>query len=492
MRFFAALFLSASIALAQTKSGAKAKPTAPPAPTPFAKAPCDLVIEAGAVLTVDENFKVLRESAIVISDGVIQTIGTVEDVKARFEPKQWIERKGSIVLPGFVNTHGHAAMNLLRGIADDRPLMDWLTKYIFPAEAKNVSPEFVRAGTTLACAEMVHGGTTTFTDMYYYESDVAAAVEACGMRAVLGETWLDMPAPGHKDLEESKAVTRAFLEKWKGHRRITAAVAPHAPFTCSKETLLAAKALADEFKAPLLIHLSETKAEQEQIKAKTGTTPTKWLESIGFFGGRVLAAHGVWLDADDMKILAARKVAVAHNPESNMKLASGIAPVVAMRAAGITVGLGTDGVAGSNNDLNMMEAMDFAGKLAKVSTMDSTALPARDLLRMATIEGAKALGLDTWIGSLEAGKYADLIAIDLNEPPSRPVYDVISTLVYTAKADNVSLTVVGGKVLWDGYHRSYPTIDRDAVMKSAVEWRERISKSLAPAPAPTPAEVKKP
>src|SRR5204862_4752649 len=208
-----------------------------------------------------------------------------------------------------------------------------------------------------------------------------------------------MPAPGHKDLAESIAVTRAFLEKWKGSRRITPAIAPHAPVTCSKETLLAARKLADETGAPLLIHLSETKAEQATIQEKYGTTPTKWLDSIGFLGPNVLAAHGVWCDAEDLKILASRHVSLAHNPESNMKLASGIAPVVAARAAGVVVGLGTDGVAGSNNDLDMMEAMDFAGKLAKVSTMDPTALTARELLKMATIDGARALKMNDLIRS---------------------------------------------------------------------------------------------
>jgi 5-methylthioadenosine/S-adenosylhomocysteine deaminase len=312
--------------------------------------------------------------------------------------------------------------------------------------------------------------------MYYYESDVAAAVDACGMRAVLGETWLDRPAPGHASLAETQKVTRAFLERWKGHRRIRAAVAPHAPFTCSKETLLAARGLADEFGAPLLIHVSETQDEQRQIKEKYGTTPVKWLDSIGFLGPRVLAAHGVWLDAGDLSLLAAKKVALSHNPESNMKLGSGVAPVVAARKAGVTVALGTDGVAGSNNDLDMWESMDFAGKLAKVTALDPTVLPARELLKMATIEGARALGLDKVTGSLEAGKAADLIAIDLDYPRTRPIYDVVSALVYAAKASDVSLTVVDGKVLWDG--RTWKSIDVIPAVKASSEWRERIQKSL--------------
>ncbi|HEV8267761.1 MAG TPA: amidohydrolase family protein, partial [Thermoanaerobaculia bacterium] len=274
------LLAAATLLLLLSTTGAdgaqKPKAAAKPAPTPAAivKNPCDLVIRAGAVLTMDPDSRILRESAIAIGDGLILAISSPDDIDAHYEPKERIDRRGSVVLPGFVNTHTHAAMNLMRGIADDKPLMDWLTKTIFPAEAKNVSPEFVKAGTTLACLEMIRGGTTTFADMYYFESDVADAVDAAGMRAVLGETWLDFPVPDHKSLDEMKAVTRAFLTKWKGNRRITAAVAPHAPYTCSKETLLAAKALADEFKAPLLIHLSETKDEQKQIQEKYGTTPT--------------------------------------------------------------------------------------------------------------------------------------------------------------------------------------------------------------------------
>ena len=473
------LLLAAALPAAAAPPKAKATPAPSPA-APRPKSPCDLVVHAGAILTMDESSRILREASIAIGNGVILEISTPTDIDSKWEPKERLDRRGAVVLPGFVNTHTHAAMNLMRGIADDKPLMEWLNKSIFPAEAKNVSPEFVKAGTSLACLEMVRGGTTTFADMYYFESDVASAVDACGMRAVLGETWLDFPAPDHKDLAESIAMTKAFIEKWKGHRRITPAVAPHAPFTNSKESLLAAKKLADDEGVPLLIHLSETKDEQKQIKEKYGTSPTKWLDSIGFLGPNVLAAHCVWCDADDLKILAARKVSVAHNPESNMKLASGIAPVVAARAAGVVVGLGTDGAAGSNNDLDMMEAMDFAGKLAKVSTMDPTALPAKDLLRMATIEGARALRLDRLTGSIEVGKAADLIAIEIDEAHTRPIYDITSTIVYSSKSSDVSLTVVDGKVLWDG-HR-WRTLDPLALLRSTVEWREKISKSIA-APA---------
>ena len=436
----------------------------------------DTLVTAGWVLTMDGTDRVFSPGAVAITGGRIVAVGTSSELLSLYSPKQKISRPRSVVLPGLVNTHTHAAMSLFRGIADDLPLMEWLTKFIFPAEAKNVSPAFVKAGTTLACLEMIRGGTTTFADMYYFESDVAEAVDACGLRAVLGETWLDFPVPDHKDLAESIKVTRAFLEKWKGHPRVIAAVAPHAPYTNAKESLLAARDLALEFKAPLLIHLSETRDEQKLIAEKYGTTPTKWLESIGFLGPNVLAAHCVWCDADDFRLLAERKVGISHNPESNMKLASGILNVVAARKAGVAVGLGTDGVAGSNNDHDMWEAMDFAGKLAKVSTMDPTALPAKELLRMATIEGARAMKMEDRIGSLETGKRADLIAVDLSGARTQPLWDVFSTLVYAVKEGDVSLTMVEGRVLWDG--RTVRTVDAAKTLREAEEWRSRIAASL--------------
>jgi 5-methylthioadenosine/S-adenosylhomocysteine deaminase len=450
---------------------------AAPAAKPAAKkSPCDLVVVAGSALPMDAAFTVRGATAVAVRGGEIVAVGDPAAIDAAWAPKARLERKDGVLLPGLVNTHTHAAMNLLRGLSNDQPLMEWLRKFIFPAEAKNVSPEFVKAGTDLACLEMIKGGTTTFADMYYYESDVAASVDRAGLRGVLGETWLDFPAPGHKDLEESKKVTRAFLEKWKGHPRVTAAIAPHAPYTCSRETLLAAKALADEFGAPLLTHVSETWDEQKEIREKHGKSPVGWLDEIGFLSPRLSIAHGVWLSPEDLAVLAARKVSLSHNPESNMKLGSGIAPVAAARRAGVVVGLGTDGVAGSNNDLDMLDAMDFAGKLAKVAALDPTPLPAPELLRMATIDGAKALGLDRLVGSIETGKRADLIVIDLDNPHVEPVFDLPSTIVYASRAGDVSLTVVDGKVLWDG--KRVATLDEAKVLAAAREWRGKVLKSL--------------
>ena len=449
---------------------------ASPAAKPATKAPCDLVVVAGAALPMDAAFTVRGATAVAIRGGEVLAVGDPATIDAAYLPKERIVRMGGVLLPGFVNTHTHAAMNLLRGISNDQPLMEWLTKFIFPAEAKNVSPAFVKAGTDLACLEMIRGGTTTFADMYYYESDVASSVDEAGLRAVLGETWLDFPAPGHANLEESKKVTRAFLEKWKGHPRVTAAIAPHAPYTCSRETLQAARALADEYGAPLLTHVSETQEEQKQILEKYGKSPTAWLDEIGFLGPRLSVAHGVWLSPDDLKLLAAKNVSLSHNPESNMKLGSGIAPIVAARKAGVVVGLGTDGAAGSNNDLDMLDAMDFAGKLAKVAALDPTPLTAPELLRMATIDGAKALGLDRLVGSLEPGKRADLIVLELENVHIQPVFDLPSTVVYASRAADVSLTVVDGKVLWNG--RRVLTLDEAKVLATAKEWRGKVLKSL--------------
>ncbi|MBK8597729.1 MAG: amidohydrolase family protein [Holophagales bacterium] len=467
MRKSAALL---ALLLVLTAAGAS-----PAAVIPAAKAPCDLVVVAGSALPMDASFTVRGETAVAIRDGEILALGTPAEIDAAYLPKERLVRAGGVLLPGFVNAHTHAAMNLLRGISNDQPLMEWLTKYIFPAEGKNVSPAFVRAGTDLACLEMIRGGTTTFADMYYFESDVAASVDKAGLRAILGETWIDFPVPGHANLEETRTVTRAFLERWKGHPRITAAISPHAPYTCSRETLQAARSLADEFGAPLLTHLSETQDEQKQILEKYGKSPTAWLDEVGFLGPRLSVAHGVWLTPEDMKLLVERKVSLSHNPESNMKLGSGIAPIAAARKAGVVVGLGTDGSA-SNNDLDMLDAMDFAGKLAKVGALDPTVLTAPEVLRMATIDGAKALGLDRLVGSLEPGKRADLIVLDLDNVHTQPVFDLPSTVVYASRAGDVSLTVVDGKVLWDGAR--VRTLDEAKVLAAAKEWRVKIQKSL--------------
>ncbi len=451
---------------------------------PAKKESVDLLVVNARVVTMDGNFDVYEPGGLAVAGGKIVAVGPSDEIAGHFAAKTRFDAAGKIVMPGLVNTHTHAAMNLLRGIADDLPLDRWLTEHIFPAEAKNVSPEFVYDGTLEASLEMIEGGTTTFADMYYFESDAARAVDRAGLRAVMGETFIDFPVPDHKDLPATLAYMKDFVAKWKGHPRIIPAAAPHAPYTCSKETLLAVRDFTLRAGIPILIHVAETKKELDDARKTWQQSPFLRLAAIGFFdagpdGRRVpiLAAHAVWIDEQDREILRRYGVALSHNPESNMKLASGIADVAAWQKDGIAWGLGTDGVAGSNNDLSMFEAMDFAGKLAKVSRDDPTVLPARDLVAAATRGGARALGLADRIGALEPGKRADLIAVDAANAHVLPFSDVYSAIAYSVKASDVTDVWVDGKRLLAS--RRPATLDPKAILDKAVQWRKRVEASLA-------------
>jgi 5-methylthioadenosine/S-adenosylhomocysteine deaminase len=381
------------------------------------------------------------------------------------------------VVPGFVNAHTHVPMTLFRGIADDLDLMDWLQNYIFPAEAKNVDRDFVKWGTRLAAAEMIRSGTTTFADMYYYESDIARETKAAGLRGVLGETMIDFPAPDNKTWDAMVAYMRKYVAEWKGDRLITPAFAPHAPYTVSADHLKQVRALATELGAPILIHVSETKNELKQVgEQHDGMTPGVYLDSLGFLGDDVVAAHGVWLTPGEIKTFAEKKVGVAHCPESNEMLASGVAPVVDMVAAGVDVGLGTDGPAGSNNNLDMVEEMASASRLQKVMRNDPKAVTARELLRLATIGGANVLGLGDKIGTLERGKRADIAIIDLQQAKTQPVYSVESAIVYAASGSSVVTTICDGKILLR--HGKVLTVDENAAIAKAKEIRDRVLASL--------------
>ncbi|MSV27470.1 MAG: amidohydrolase, partial [Bryobacterales bacterium] len=382
----------------------------------------------------------------------------------------------AIIVPGLINTHTHAAMSLFRGVADDLRLQEWLEKFIFPAEAKNVSADFVRWGTRLACLEMLLSGTTTYTDMYYFEEVVAEATKEAGMRGVLGETVIGFPVSDNKTPADALRYTEAYFKKYAADELIVPAVAPHALYTNSDDTLKSARTLANKYKMPLLIHLSETKKENTDIQAKRGMSPTRVLDSLGIFSGRTVAAHAVWTDDADLKILKSRGVGVAHCPSSNMKLSSGAAPVVKMLALDIAVGLGPDGPAGSNNDFNMFEEMDLAAKLQKLVTMDPQALPAAQALEMATIRGARALGLDGMIGSLEAGKRADMIMVRIDRSHAAPIYGAVSQLVYALKGSDVRDVMVNGKPLVrDGQAL---TLDAKQIMAKAEEYGEKVRASL--------------
>jgi 5-methylthioadenosine/S-adenosylhomocysteine deaminase len=436
----------------------------------------DLLVVGGTVVTMDNQRHILEDGALAIKGDTIVAIGPRAEIEPKYAATTQIDARGKLVLPGFINGHTHVPMTLLRGLKDDVTLDVWLKNYIFPAEAKNVNEDFVRWGTRLAVAEMIRGGVTTFADMYYFEDAIAEETKAAGMRAILGETWIDFPVPDNKDNSETTAYTERFLKRWQGDPLIHAAPAPHSIYTCSQKTLQDAAALARKYHAPILIHVAEIKKELDDSRAKNGTTPVQYLNRLGFLGPDVLAAHCVWVDETDRKLLAEKGVGCVHNPSSNMMLASGVAPVIEERAAGVAVGLGTDGPAGSNNDLNLMEEMDLAAKLQKVTKMDPRALGAQTVVEMATIEGAKALHMEKEIGSLTAGKKADLIVIALDKPNAVPMYDIYSQLAYTLKASDVETVVIAGRVVMRD--RRLLTVDEPQAVAKARDYQKKIAASL--------------
>jgi 5-methylthioadenosine/S-adenosylhomocysteine deaminase len=441
-----------------------------------AQTAADSIWTARYVITEDAQHRVIENGAVAVRGDRILAVGTRAEIDARYRAARRFDRGEAILAPGLINTHTHAAMSLFRGIADDRNLQDWLTKFIFPAEAKNVSPDFVRWGTRLGCLEMLLGGTTTFTDMYYFEDVVAEAAKEAGMRGVLGETVIGFPVADAKTPAEGLAYAERFIARFRNDSLIVPSVAPHALYTNSDDTLKKARTLANKYNAPLLIHVSETKKENDDEQAQRHDTPTKHLDGIGLFAGRTLAAHCVWMSDADLATIKARNVGVAHCPSSNMKLASGAAPVVKMLAQGIHVGLGPDGPAGSNNDFDLFEEMDLAAKLAKVTSLDPTALPATAALEMATIGGARALGLEKEIGSLEAGKRADLITVRLDRANGVPLYNAISQMVYALKASDVRDVMVNGKVVVQD--SKILTLDEAAILAKAREYGMKVSASL--------------
>ena len=481
----ASLFVSSCLLIflacpAPRDDEAAARPEATAATADAADAaPTALLVTGGTVVTFDADWNVYAGGAVAIAGGRIAAVGPAAEVAGAFLAEhpgaETIDAGDGIVLPGLINAHGHAPMTLLRGLADDLPLMRWLEEHIFPAEAAHVDEAFVRAGTRLACLEMLAGGTTTFVDMYYFEDAIAEEVERCGMRAVLGETLIDFPAPDHATWDEAVAYTRTFVERWRGHPRIVPAVAPHAPYTVSAEHLREAHALAAELDVPLVMHVAEDRSETATVRRRTGTTSLTWLDRLGILDDRLVAAHVVWPTAAEIELLAARGVGVAHCPQSNMKLAAGTAPVAALIAAGVAVGIGTDGAA-SNNDLDLWDEVDTAAKLAKLVAGDPTALPARQALAMATIEGARALDLDDEIGSLEAGKRADLVVVGgggFHQAPQPAAVNPYSLLVYATRAADVETVVVDGRVVVRG--GEVLTLDAAEVLAEAASWRAKLT-----------------
>jgi 5-methylthioadenosine/S-adenosylhomocysteine deaminase len=435
-----------------------------------------LVVVGGTVITQNAARDIISPGAVAIDGTDIVEVGPPDAIAAKYRASETIEAREEIVLPGLINTHTHAPMVIYRGLADDLALMDWLQKHIFPAEAKTVSPEMVRTGTRLAALEMIESGTTTFADMYYFEEEIAKTTVEAGLRAVLGETIIQFPVADAKTPAEGLARAERFIREFKDNGLVVPAVAPHALYTNDRATLVASAELSRRYGVPMLLHFAETEDEVRIAREQFKATPAAYLESLGFWGPNTLAAHAIWVTDEDIAILARRGVGLSHNPESNMKLASGAAPVVKYLAAGVALGLGTDGAA-SNNDLDMFEAMRQASFLAKHVTKDPRAVPARVALDLATIGGARALHLERLIGSLEPGKRADLITVSMRAARQTPMYDPISHLVYTTRGDDVRTTIVNGKVLMKD--RQLRTLNREAVIAEANKLAVKVRDAVA-------------
>jgi 5-methylthioadenosine/S-adenosylhomocysteine deaminase len=436
----------------------------------------DIVIHNGLIITVNSDFDIIENGIVCISNATIHRIeARVHDVPLP-EAKEIIDANGGIIMPGLVNTHTHLPMTLFRGLADDLPLAQWLDEFIFPCEAKHLTPETVRLGTLVACAEMMLSGTTTCCDGYFFEDDVASAIYESGIRGVLGQGVIDFPAPGVPDPSDNIKNAVRYVEKWQEvSPLITPSIFCHSPYTCSEATLKKAKAASDSKSLLFQIHAAEIKSEYVRIQTEQHTTPVKYLDRIGILDENTLMVHGIWLDDDDIEIISKRRSTVSHNPQSNMKLASGIAPVPSLLTAGVTVGLGTDGCA-SNNDLDLFREMDTAAKLHKVNLLDPTVMDAKTVLKMATRDGAKAIGVDKHVGSLEPGKQADIIIVDTDTPHLVPMYNPVSHIVYTAQGSDVRDVMVAGRILVR--NKNLLTLDLEDILERVAAISQVIKKRI--------------
>ena len=423
----------------------------------------DMIVKNGTVLTMDSKNSVFENGFLCIRDDTIAHIA--DNGLESFKSEKIIDADGGLILPGLVNAHTHAAMSLFRGLADDLPLMDWLNGYIFPAESQ-MDAEFVYTGTLLALAEMIMSGTTTFCDMYLFEDEVAKAAKKAGVRCLVGEVIYDFPSPNYGPVEKALEYSEWLIRKWQNDPIVSIAVEPHSPYTCSPQLLTTANELALKYQVPLIIHVAETLSEVNEIKEKYGKTPVEHLDSLNILGPHLIADHCVCIEPSNIKRMAAHDVKVVHNPESNMKLASGIAPVPEMLASGLTVGLGTDGCA-SNNNLDLFTEMDTAAKIHKVNTMDPTVMDSLSVLKMATIGGAAVLGLDEITGSLEVGKKADIIVVDTHKPHLVPMYNPVSHLVYCAGGNDVRHAIINGRLVMED--RNLLTLDLAEIIARAEE-----------------------
>lgn len=436
----------------------------------------DMIIEGDYVVPMTAKEDLQLDASVVIDAGQIVTVGDRESIAEKYRSETILSGKDRIVLPGIVNGHTHAAMTLFRGMADDLELMEWLSNYIFPLERKYVDEEFVRLGTELACLEMMKGGTTTTIDMYFYPGVAAQVFEKCGMRALIStsESSTGMIEAVGSDLVEQSV--EDIRKSWElTTERVHPIISAHAIYTIPTEELLKRREISNRLGIAINIHVAESQAETEGSLADYGMTPVSYLDSIGFFEGGVVAAHMVYPTEDEIELLAAKGVGVVHNPTSNMKLASGISPVVQMLDAGVNVGLGTDGAA-SNNDLDMWTEIHLATLLQKVHGGDSKLLPAYQVMEMATSIGAKAIGLGSIIGTLEEGKQADVIQLDISDLQHMPIYDVYSHMVYVSDAHNVVNVVIDGNLVV--HNRVATTLDEDAVKQRVREFEAAMKEKL--------------
>ncbi len=420
----------------------------------------DLLVKDGFIVCMDNDRTILKKGSIVVKDGKIQEIADSEKLNKKYIPRKIIDATNKLLMPGLVNTHTHSSMTVFRGYSDDMPLHEWLTKYLFPAESKYMNKEVVRAGAELAIIEMLRSGTTTFNDMYYYQDETVKAAKEIGMRAIISESLMDLPAPNSPTPQEGIKYIHKLMGKYKNDPLIRIGVAVHSPYTCAPELLVEAKKLADQYNAPYHIHVSETQWEMDLIREKYQLTPVQYLDSLGVLDDKMIAAHCVHLTDEDIQILKKRKVGVAHNPESNMKLSSGVARIPELVKNNVAVGIGTDGVA-SNNNLDMFEEVHSAALLHKLAWGDPTAAKAKTMLKLATISGAKVLGMEEEIGSIEVGKKADIILLDLNNTHLIPLYNAYSQLVYSARGSDVTDVIIDGKIVME--NNKILTIDENLV-----------------------------
>ncbi len=436
----------------------------------------DLLLEEGFLLVSARGSTPIQKGSVAIFGGKIVALGDTPVLQRRFDALRVIDSRGCLILPGLVNAHTHAAMTCYRGMADDLPLMEWLTKYIFPAEGK-LDGDQVYWSALLACAEMIRSGTTTFGDMYLFEDRVAEAAKEAGMRAVVGEVLYDFPSPNYGPLAKGFNFTESLIHRFRGDPLITVAVEPHALYTCSPDLLKKANELSGRYGVPLITHLSETRSEVEEVYKKYGRRPVDHLENLRLLSPSLVACHCVWLEKEEIDLLAKRGVKVVHNPESNMKLASGVAPVPDLLAKKVPVGLGTDGCA-SNNNLDLFQEMDSAAKLHKVHRLDPTVMPANVVLEMATLGGARVLGMEDSIGSLEVGKKADVIIVELNRPHLQPIYNFTSHLVYSATGSDVRDVIIDGRLVME--NRKLLTLDEERIFGEMQAIKEKILKRIEP------------